>query len=107
MTAIDIYGTKNTDGITVEDLKWTEWHKQSESQNFFVTTEMQDENRHSRIITGREHVGDENGKTRYQTGLLRYKGKLVKIVPYPDADMYIHESRNETVYPKITWLLLV
>ena len=100
LTAIDIYGTKNTDGITVEDLKWTEWHKQSESQNFFVTTEMQDENRHSRIITGREHVGDENGKTRYQTGLLRYKGKLVKIVPYPDADMYIHESRNETVYPK-------
>ena len=100
LTAIDIYGTKNTDGITVEDLKWTGWHKQSESQNFFVTTEMQDENRHSRIITGREHVGDENGKTRYQTGLLRYKGKLVKIVPYPDADMYIHESRNETVYPK-------
>lgn len=100
LTAIDIYGTKNTDGITVEDLKWTEWHKQSESQNFFVTTEMQDENRHSRVITGREHVGDENGKTRYQTGLLRYKGKLVKIVPYPDADMYIHESRNETVYPK-------
>lgn len=100
LTAKDIYGTKNTDGITVEDLKWTEWHKQSESQDFFVTTEMQDENRYSRVITGREHVGDENGKTRYQTGLLRYKGKLVKIVPYPDADMYIHESRNETVYPK-------
>lgn len=61
---------------------------------------MQDKNNLSRIITGREHVGDENGKTRYQTGLLKYKGKLVKIVPYPNADMCIHESQGKTVFPK-------
>lgn len=100
LTAKDINGTKNADGITVEDLKWTEWHKQSESQDFFVTTEMQDKNNLSRIITGREHIGDENGKTRYQTGLLKYKGKLVKIVPYPNADMCIYESQGKTVFPK-------
>lgn len=100
LTAKDINGNKNAYGITVEDLKWTEWHKQSESQDFFVTTEMQDKNNLSRIITGREHVGDENGKTRYQTGLLKYKGKLVKIVPYPNADMCIHESQGKTVFPK-------
>lgn len=100
LTAKDATSVENADGITVEDLKWTEWHKQSESQNFFVTTEMQDENSFSRIITGREHKGDENGMTRYQTGLLKYKGKLVKVVPYPNADMCIYESQGKTVYPK-------
>lgn len=100
LTAKDVNGTENADGITVEDLKWTEWHTQSESPDFFVTTEMQDENRLSRIITGREHVGDENGMTRYQTGLLKYKGKLVKVVPYPSADMCIYESQSKTVFPK-------
>ncbi len=100
LTAKDINGTEKADGITVEDLKWTEWHTQSESPDFFATTEMLDENRLSRIITGREHVSDENGMTRYQTGLLKYKGKLVKIVPYPNADMCIYESQGKTVFPK-------
>lgn len=100
LTAKDVNGTEKTDGITVEDLKWTEWHTQSESPDFFVTTEMQDENRLSRIITGREHVSDENGMTRYQSGLLKYNGKLVRVVPYPNADMCIYESQGKTVYPK-------
>lgn len=100
LKAIDLYSNQDGNNITVEDLKWTEWHKQSESQDFFVTTEMQDENSLSRIITGREHKGDENGMTRYQTGVLRYKGKLVKIVPYPNADMCVYTSHKKMVYPK-------
>ena len=65
-----------------------------------MTTEMQGKNSYSRIITGREHKGDENGMTRYQTGLLKYKGKLVKVIPYPNADMCVYSSHKIMVYPK-------
>ena len=100
LKAVDINGKEECNNITVEDLEWTEWHKQSESQDFFMTTEMQGENSHSRIITGREHKGDENGMTRYQTGLLKYKGKLVKVIPYPNADMCAYSKVKTMVYPK-------
>ena len=68
------------------------------------------------VLTGRCHSGDENGKTwyeyaeleavdengetRYQTGLLKCNGKLVKVVPYPLADMCVYASSGKTVYPK-------
>ena len=42
--ADDINGNEDCNNITVEDLEWTEWHKQSESQDFFMTTEMQGKN---------------------------------------------------------------
>lgn len=100
LKAVDINGNEDCNNITVEDLEWTEWHKQSESQDFFMTTEMQGKNSYSRIITGREHKGDENGMTRYQTGLLKYKGKLVKVIPYPNADMCVYSSHKIMVYPK-------
>lgn len=101
LKCVDFYGRLYEQGkITIEDLKWTEWHKQSESEDFFITTKMQDVDKDSRIITGREHKGDENGETRYQTGLLKCNGKLVKVVPYPLADMCVYASSGKTVYPK-------
>lgn len=92
LEAVDEAGNIVPGEISVTSVEWSEWSKESSGQGFDALN--------NRILVGREHKGDENGKTRYQTGLLKYKGKLVKVVPYPNADMCIYESQGKTVYPK-------
>lgn len=94
--AIDING-KIIDGvITIEDLEWSEWHKQSDSADFFLSTDLDS----SRVLIGRQHSGDENGMTRYQTGIVKFNGKKAKVTHYPEADLVVKESGGLEVLPK-------
>ena len=56
--------------ITITERQWSEWHKESDSSNFFQAPT-------GRIITGRQHSGDENGNTRYQTAKVLFNGNPV------------------------------
>ena len=100
LKAVDAMGENHDGEITVEDLKWSEWHKQSSSSDFFISTYASEANRASRVITGRQHTGDENGMTRYQTGVVKYNGKEATIVYYPQADLIIKENMGTKVLPK-------
>lgn len=73
LKAIDFSG-KQIDGvITISDLQWSEEHKESDSASFFQAPS-------GRVITGRQHFGDENGNTRYQTGIVLFNGKQATVV---------------------------
>ena len=86
--------------ITIDDLQWSEWHCQSDSADFFISINADAPHKESRVITGRQHKGDENGKTRYQTGVVKCNGKYAKVIPYPEADLIISESSGRLVLPK-------
>ena len=95
--AIDINGETINGDITIEDLEWSEWHKQSDSADFFLSTDLEDK---SRVLTGRQHTGDENGKTRYQTGIVKFNGKKAKVTYYPEADLVVRENGGLEALPK-------
>lgn len=92
--------------ITIEDLKWSDWHKQSDSSDFFVSINGGGEDSKSRVITGRQHIKDENGMTRYQTGVVKYKGHPAEVIPYPDADLLIRENGSKEVLPKTNLVII-
>lgn len=92
LEAVDESGNPVSGVIRVSSEEWSEWTKESSGQGFDALN--------NRVLVGREHKGDENGMTRYQTGLLKYKGKLVKVIPYPNADMCVYSSHKIMVYPK-------
>lgn len=98
LKAIDSNGNNVKEGkITIEDLKWSNWHKQSESSEFFMSI---DEKEKSRVITGRQHKDDENGMTRYQTGVVKYEGVNAEVKYYADADLITRENGGKEVLPK-------
>lgn len=73
LKAIDIYGNPVNGSIIIVDRTWSDWHQESTSDKFFQAPT-------GRVITGRQHVGDENGKTRYQTGVILFNGKPVNVI---------------------------
>lgn len=73
LKAIDYYGNKVDGVITISDLEWSESYKESESSNFFFAPE-------GRVLTGRQHSGDENGNTKYQTGVVYFNGKAATVI---------------------------
>ena len=94
---IDHNGNDVKEGkITIEDLKWSDWHKQSESSDFFMSID----NNEPRVITGRQHKDDENGMTRYQTGVVKYGNKNVEVKLYANADLITRENGGRVVLPK-------
>lgn len=92
--------SKNDYSITIEDEMWSNWHQQSDSANFFMASDINDEHAQSRVLIGRQHQGDENGQTRYFTGTVKCNGKYAKVVPYPDADLFLAESQGRFALPK-------
>lgn len=76
LKAVNYMGKKIEGTITVTDRQWSEWQKESDSANFFHTPT-------NRVITGRQHSGDENGKTRYQTAKVLFNGNLATVSPAP------------------------
>lgn len=97
LKAIDHNGNLVKEGkITIENLKWSDWHKQSESSDFFMSID----NNEPRVITGRQHKDDENGMTRYQTGVVKYGNKNVEVKLYADADLITRENGGRVVLPK-------
>ena len=73
LKAIDSSGKQINGIITISDLQWSEEHKESDSANFFQAP-------NGRVITGRQHFGDENGNTRYQTGVVLFNGKQTTVL---------------------------
>ena len=73
LKAIDFSGKQINGVITISDLQWSEEHKESDSASFFQAPS-------GRVITGRQHFGDENGNTRYQTGIVLFNGKQATVV---------------------------
>lgn len=65
-----------------------------ESRNVWVSSDA------NRFMTGRHHSGDENGMTRYQTGIVKFNGKKAKVTHYPEADLVVKESGGLEVLPK-------
>ena len=73
LKAIDSSGKQINGIITISDLQWSEEHKESDSANFFQAP-------NGSVITGRQHFGDENGNTRYQTGVVLFNGKQTTVL---------------------------
>ncbi len=78
--------------IIVDDIQWSPWFKES-SGNGYDAVE-------NRVLVGRQHTGDENGMTRYQTGIVKFNGKKAKVTHYPEADLVVRESGGLEVLPK-------
>ena len=86
--------------ITIENRVWSKWHPQNTSKNFFIASDIGDADSDARVLTGRRHKGDENGNTRYQTGVVKVNGKKAKVIPYPQADLRIREGGGMIARPK-------
>lgn len=100
LKAIDINGNAVNANITIEDLKWSDYHKQNDSENFFMASDIGGEHSDSRVLTGRQHEGNEMGDTRYLTGVIKCNGKYAKVTHYPNADLYVWENTGKKVEPK-------
>jgi hypothetical protein len=74
LKAVDGQGQPLGGLITVENGRWENWFKESSAQGFTATA--------GRVIIGREHQGDENGSTRYYTGIIKFNGNLTTITDY-------------------------
>lgn len=57
--------------ITTGDAEWSDWLKESDDK--YVAPE-------NRVITGRQHKGDENGDTRYRTSKIFYDGQQGQVL---------------------------
>lgn len=75
--------------ITVENRIWITSYKESDSYNYYVASG-------NRLITGRIHNGDENGKTQYQLGTVLFNGIAVSI-DVPPQNLYPNVSKEYVV----------
>lgn len=67
LEAVDELGNRVSGEISVTSIEWSEWSKESSGQGFDALN--------NRVLVGREHRGDENGKTRYATAIVQFNGK--------------------------------
>ena len=64
LEAVDESGNIVSGEISVTSVEWSEWSKESSGQGFDALN--------NRVLVGREHRGDENGKTRYATAIVLF-----------------------------------
>lgn len=69
--------------ITVAEAVWGDWIKESSGAWYYAPA--------GRVLIGREHKGDENGNTRYLTGVVKFNGKAAQPVSQ-EASGAIKES---------------
>lgn len=67
LEAVDELGNRVSGEISVTSVELSEWSKESSGQGFDALN--------NRVLVGREHRGDENGKTRYATAIVQFNGK--------------------------------
>ncbi len=79
-------GDASTASITVEDYAWSDEIEESQGKPFIAP--------HGRVLVGREHRGDENGKTRYQTAIVKVN-QLATLVGDPKQSKKIKESSGD------------
>ena len=75
--------------ITTGDEEWSSWKKASDER--FVAPE-------NKVITGRQHKGDENGDTRYQTSRVYYNGLETAVNVDDNWSRGIKESSGDWYY---------
>ena len=68
---------------------WSEWMKESDSTKVCST---------NKVMTGREHKGDENGNTRYRCSLVKHNGLTISYTSHPWSDD-IKESNSQFTCP--------
>jgi hypothetical protein len=88
LQAVDNAGQPIEASITVEEKVWSNYFKESSGAGFTASA--------GRVIIGRQHSGDENGNTRYLTGIVKYNGKPTQITNVISAGPY--KESNGTFY---------
>ena len=69
--------------ITIENVHWENYFSESSGEGYNAPAD--------RVIVGREHIGDENGQTRYATAVVKYNGHTTIIKDYT-----VSEARKES-----------
>lgn len=106
LSAVSLNGGE-TGEITIDNLQWSDAHMQSDSKEFFIpSVNLTDTDKDSRVIVGRQHTGDENGDTKYLTGVVKYEGKKAKIMRYPAADYMFRENTGRQFIHKDNLVLV-
>lgn len=72
LKAINQRGQTVNGTIRLDNYKWTDWIKESNS-NYTAPS--------GYVIVGRQHSGDENGQTRYKIARITFNGNSVTTVP--------------------------
>jgi len=93
LKAIDCFGNEVDGLITISNLEWSETHKESDSADFFYAPS-------GRVITGRQHFDDENGKTRYQTGVVYFNGKPATVLSAPSSLPQVEFCESTSIFFK-------
>lgn len=89
LKAINGLGLKNPGTITLENQHWTAWVTES-SSNIQIPS--------GYVITGREHNGDENGKTRYRIAKVKFNGIDTTTIPANDKYDYQYYPESAGVF---------
>lgn len=71
LKAVDVDGNLVSGAITVEDIRWDSYIKESSGNGYSAPA--------NRVIVGRQHKGDENGQTRYATAVIKIDGKTTTL----------------------------
>ncbi len=66
LKAVDSTGNPVAGTITVENIQWESYVKESSGIGYVSSN--------NRVVVGRQHLGDENGNTRYATGIIKFNG---------------------------------
>lgn len=74
LKAIDAQGYPVQGTITVEDVRWEKNVDESYGAGYDAAV--------NRVIVGRQHAGDENGITKYATGIVKFNGFPTKVINY-------------------------
>lgn len=83
LKAINSKGEVIIGSITIEDIEWDTEFNESSGMGYDAPI--------NRIVVGRQHLGDENGKTKYATAVIKFNGHPTEIKKYA-----VSETRKES-----------
>lgn len=80
LKAINSKGEVIIGSITIEDIEWDTEFNESSGMGYDAPI--------NRIVVGRQHLGDENGKTKYATAVIKFNGHPTEIknMQYPKPE---------------------
>ena len=102
LKAIDYTGAIVDGTISIVDRQWSDWHKESDSGSFFHAPQ-------GRVLTGRQHSGDENGNTRYQTAVVLFNENPTTVVSASSLlpDVSVKNESSGTFFRSASRFILV
>lgn len=95
LKAINSQGQAVAGTITVEDVRWEGWFKESSGGGFDALP--------GRVIVGRQHYGDENANTRYATAIVKLNGQSTYLINHVNSANIRESSWNwfRTTYNQV------